>query len=352
MKISQLYTYPIKSLRGAALVTSEVTSHGFPYDRRFMVLKVMNDGVSTTFRNMTITYFPEMVLFTQELQLTKDDRSPGLVVVTHQAPDSKTQSQVKVPLIPDTADLDVIDVVLHNSPTKAHVMQREYNDWFSSRFGYDVILVYLGPHLRAVLGNLSPNASKPNRDTSASWLSTYTDHMPFLGNLKTESMDGITFADVAPYLIVTETSLEDVSSRLPEGEDMDITKFRPNIVLEGSEKAYEEDFWGELRISSLAHTPSEENPVHLELTQNCARCASLNWDYATGKVAPGASGTILKKLMKDRRVDKGTKYSPIFGRYGFLQSPLREGSITVGDTVEISKVNGARTTFNWPGLGN
>ncbi|MCJ1383742.1 hypothetical protein MMC17_006856 [Xylographa soralifera] len=352
MKISQLYTYPIKSLRGAALVSSQVTPHGFPYDRRFMVLKVLDDGASPTFRNMTITYFPEMVLFSQELRLPQDSSSAGVVVVTHIAPDSKLRTQIEIPLMPDTSHLEVIDVVLHNSPTKAHIMPRGYNEWFSSRFGYEVMLVYLGSHLRPVLGNLSPGACKLKNDTAASWLSTLTDHVPFLGSLQAENMDGITFADVAPYLIVTEKSLEDVSSRLPEGEDMDITKFRPNVVLAGSDKAYDEDFWGGLRISSIAHTLNEDNLVFMDLTQNCARCASLNWDYATGKAAPGESGTVLKKLMKDRRVDTGAKYSPIFGRYGFVQSPGREQSIAVGDIVEVSKINTARTTFEWPGLGN
>ncbi|MCJ1421966.1 hypothetical protein MMC32_008333, partial [Xylographa parallela] len=345
MKISQLYTYPIKSFRGAALVSSVVTPHGFPYDRRFMVLKVLNDGASPAFRNMTITYFPEMVLFSQDLRLAQGGSSAGTVVVSYLAPDSNTQTRIEIPLVPDTSYLEVIDVVLHNSPTKAHVMQREYNEWFSSRFGYEVMLVYLGSHLRPVLGNLSPNTSKLGNDTKTSWLSILTDHVPFLGSLQAEKLDGITFADVAPYLVVTEKSLEDVSSRLPEGEDMDITKFRPNIVLAGSENAYDEDFWGGLRISSIADTIDEDKPVLIDLTQNCARCASLNWDYATGKASPGESGTILKKLTKDRRVDKGTKYSPVFGRYGFLQSSIREHSIAVGDTVEVSQKNAERTTF-------
>ena len=318
-----------------------------------MVLKVLNDGVTTGFRNMTITYFPEMVLFSQELRLSTGDRSPGVVVVTHLAPATQIYTEVEIPLMPDTAQLQDIDVVLHNSPTKAHVMQNHYNEWFSSRFGYEVILVYLGSHLRPVLGNLSPTASKPQNDIGASWLSSFTDRLPFLGSLRGESMDGITFADVAPYLVVTEASLEDVSSRLPEGENMDITKFRPNIVLEGSEKAYDEDFWGGLRIGSNLNTQDEDASVNLELTQNCARCVSITWDYETGKVARGESGTILKKLMKDRRVDKGARYSPIFGRYGFLHSPIRQQSIAIGDNVEVSKINAERTTFGmsiglWP----
>ena len=311
-----------------------------------MVLKVLNDGSSLAFRNMTITYFPEMVLFSQEIRLPRDGNSAGVVVVTHFSPDSNVQTQIEIPLAPDTSNLEIIDVVLHNSPTKAHVMQYEYSDWFSSRLGYPVMLVYLGPYLRPVLGNLSPPASNLEKDTGASWLSALADRVPFLGSPQAENMSGITFADVAPYLVVTEKSLEDVSSRLPDGEDMDVTKFRPNIVLAGSEKAYDEDFWGGLRISSIVKTLGEDKPVSMDLTQNCARCASLNWDYKTGKAATGESGTILKKLMKDRRVDKGTKYSPIFGRYGFLQNSIGEQRIAIGDTVEVSKINAARTIFS------
>lgn len=47
-------------------------------------------------------------------------------------------------------------------------------------------------------------------------------------------------------------------------------------------------------------------------------------DYTTGApVAP--SRQPLKLLMRDRRVDPGMRYSPVFGRYGFLpgnDSPL------------------------------
>jgi hypothetical protein len=41
----------------------------------------------------------------------------------------------------------------------------------------------------------------------------------------------ITFADVAPYLVVTTTSLASASALLPDGEEMGIRKFRPNIIL-------------------------------------------------------------------------------------------------------------------------
>jgi len=47
--------------------------------------------------------------------------------------------------------------------------------------------------------------------------------------------------------------------------------------------------------------------------------------------------------MRDRRVDVGNKWSPIFGRYGF---PTQAGEVRVGDEVTISKRNGAHTVWS------
>lgn len=47
------------------------------------------------------------------------------------------------------------------------------------------------------------------------------------------------------------------------------------------------------------------------------RCLSTQVDYTTGaSVAPARQP--LKLLMRDRRVDSGVRYSPVFGRYGFI----------------------------------
>lgn len=46
---------------------------------------------------------------------------------------------------------------------------------------------------------------------------------------------------------------------------------------------------------------------------------------------------MLKKLNSNRRVDQGTKWSPVFGRYSFLAPDSNGQSITVGDEVVVSK---------------
>ena len=83
------------------------------------------------------------------------------------------------------------------------------------------------------------------------------------------------------------------------------------------------------------------------MTSNCGRCSSLNVDYDTGKQAEGELGTVLKKLQKDRRVDSGTRWSPIFGRYGFLEGE-KELEVKIGDEIKVSMRNAERSVWDWP----
>lgn len=287
--------------------------------------------------NMTITFYPELALFLQDI-----DIKSKTLRITYSPPDGETRG-LEMPLEPDVAVLDPIDVSLHQSPTQAFKMSDEINAWFSSCFGYPVILSYIGPNRRPVLGKISPNTVHKKSPANPSWLSSITANMPNMLASKPKDEEGIKFSDCAAYLVVTEKSVQDVSARLPGDTKMDVTKFRPNIVLSGSTKAYEEDYWGAITISSGSQ--GERQNSEILLTANCVRCVSLNVDYSTGQFAKGEEGTVLKKLMKDRRVDKGAKYSPIFGRYGFLESSAVGQTIAVGDEVTVSKVNQERTTF-------
>ncbi|KAL8852737.1 MAG: hypothetical protein Q9221_002367 [Calogaya cf. arnoldii] len=293
-----------------------------------------------------------MGLFTQEVHL-----SQGRFTVTYTAPRPIAGAEVEVqdddhatleiPLEPDIGALEEIDVSLHGSDVKAMKMGKAINDWFSSCFGWEVMLVYLPQgNTRQVLGNLAPNSvngennKKAGNANRSSWLSTITGYVPSIlqGNEAKEKNEGITFADCAPYLVVTQESIDDVTGRLVEGLQADVTKFRPNIVVEGAASAYEEDYWGAISI-----LPDPDHAMDIILTQNCIRCQSLDIDYTTGTFGKGEEGTVLKKLMRDRRVDEGKKYSPVFGRYGFLSNESnslgpRGGTVMIGDEVRTGLV--------------
>ena len=54
---------------------------------------------------------------------------------------------------------------------------------------------------------------------------------------------------------------------------------------------------------------------------------------------------MLKFLSSDRRVDKGAKWTPVFGRYSFLPTESEGDEIRVGDEVVVSRVNKEHTAF-------
>lgn len=329
---------------------------GFPHDRRFMLFKVAEG------KNMHVAEFPEMCLFTTSFAESENDL-PKTVIVTYtkehafDKPGAKVDSKtLEVDLTPDTEELQEVPITMHSSPCVGFDMGEEYDKWFSDRFGYEVKLLYIGNNKRKVLGNMPPSITGRQRDGlpettngGSSWLGSITSSASALVRSVTGTQEpeydgvdeGISFADVAPYLVISSKSWENAQARLPEGEVMDISKFRPNIIVEGADEPFEEDFWGELQIG--------EDGAKLVLTQNCARCNSLNIDYNTGKVGQGEAGKILKKLQSDRRVDPGAKWSPVFGRYAFLAKVPQEGKsaakINVGDEVEVLKRNSERTKF-------
>lgn len=336
---------------------------------------------------MHIGHRSEMCLFTTSLT---PEESPLSIRVEYalahvfDAPGVKVDRTVmNVPLAPELEGLDHFPVNMHFSPCTGYDMGEHYNLWFSERFGYSVKLLYIGANRRKVLGNLEPAPLSAPGDTSfalrcsiaivlvlimiASWMSPSTrgvlSNRPWvtifpaacLGGVfyapgrslvsgKPRSSDVLTFSDLAPLLVISSKSLDNVRNRLENPSTLDAARFRPNIVVSGAKDDFEEDFWSELCIGSA---------INLALTQNCARCSSLNVDYSTGKAAPGDAGKILKLLSRDRRVDPGTKWSPVFGRYGFLRPQSHDAdvpvTVRVGDVVKVVQRNTERTVMGKPG---
>ncbi|KAF1945765.1 hypothetical protein EJ02DRAFT_395488 [Clathrospora elynae] len=333
LRISEIYVYPIKSLRAVKVTEAVATRYGFQHDRSFMLLQKTADG----YKNMAVSNYPEMTQFLQEMD------NDTITVKYRAFGDAENSKTFTIPLKPDTEKLEPFDVTMHSSPTSAYKMSDKYNAWFSSCFGYDVILVYLGSNTRSVLfQNMQPLEPDPLTRFLKKYIPFANPYVEKVMGLHQNEQWKITFADCAPYLVCSQTSLEDVSSRLPEGVDMDITKFRPNIVLKGAFEPYQEDYWGKIKIN---------NKSEITLAHNCVRCKSINIDYETGKPGKGPSGEVLKNLQRDRRIDIGAKWSPVFGRYGFWDQKGGKEIVRVGDRVNVSKVNEGLTIWSWPGVG-
>ncbi|KAH8808856.1 hypothetical protein F5884DRAFT_793563 [Xylogone sp. PMI_703] len=332
MKISQLYIYPIKSLRGIPVSSATLTKVGFEQDRKYVLLRVEPDELKV----MMVSKETEMCLFNTAI---KDDK----IVVSYRPPKGSSQkapSDLEIPLKPDCRQLETVNVNMHQSPSVAYNMGEKCNAWFSSIFGYEVILANWGGNPRAVLG-MMPNRPSNQGPSTKSPLIKGIGKIPIIGPLLAGPEDEfIAFNDCGPFLVTTEESGVAVSKMLPSGIELDITKTRPNIVLSGSPAAWDEDSWGELKLGG----------AKMILTGNCARCVSLNVDYKTGKPGTGPTGNVLKLLMKDRRIDPGSKWSPIFGRYGFLPTGDEGKQLKVGDEAVVLNRLKEKNVYYWPGI--
>jgi uncharacterized protein YcbX len=307
-----------------------LTREGFTYDRKFILLRDL-EKTPREFRHLSITKCSALCLFHTSIRgpiLTVSYRPPGAT--------EDAGMHLDIPLEPsDFRKLEKVSVRLHSSPTVAYDLGQRYNQWFSDILGFPVVLAYWGENPRKVLGNL-PGKPTNVSPKPRSFMSRALKQIPVIGPALVSDDWVIAFNDVAPFLVITEESAAEVTTRLPDGVEVDITKFRANIILKNSPSAYDEDFWGELIFG---------DDKKIMLTGNCGRCTSLNIDYNTGESGTGRDGMMLKLLSKDRRVDEGYKYSPVFGRYGFASVKSEGKVLTVGDEVVVSKRNAERTRF-------
>ncbi|KAF5667250.1 MOSC domain-containing protein [Fusarium heterosporum] len=329
LQITRLYVYPVKGIRGCATTKARISPYGFEGDRTFSLQKVRrNNGSEISYETMLIGYDLKLALFTSSI-----DYDNGRVTIKWTG--GQTDDSIHFPLKPSIDGRETIEASLHMSKAKAYDMGDELSKWFSDRLEQDVRLVYIGNQSRDVLGSLAPHS--PEALKKAPLIQQIKNTIPIFH----KAPEKIAFNDLAHYLVVTEESNDEVSSRLDDGLSMDITKFRPNIVVRGASKPFAEDFWGQLTF---------DGGVQMDLTSNCFRCQSITVDYETGKAATDDSGKVWKKLNKDRRVDKGAKYSPVFGRYGFCHGGDISKFLAVGQRLDVTRINDQRTTFDWPHL--
>lgn len=315
-----------------------IGKYGAVGDRTFSLQKVHRDEKTgeERYETMLAGYYLQLLLF--QASIDHDNGQSPEVVVTWRgrgtevdtAKDVKTADEIRFPLCPSTEGRKQFETSLHASKAMVFEMDGKLSSWFSDRLGFKVLLVYIGDGSRPVLGSMAPNSK------SGLTRSRLTRRVQSLIPGLAHPPESLVFNDIAHYLVVTEESNDQVTSRLDGGCTMDVTKFRPNIVVRGASGAFVEDYWGELTF---------DGDIQMPLTANCYRCQSITADYDTGKTATDDRGMAWKKLNKDRRVDKGAKYSPVFGRYGFCFGSSLGKKIRVGQRAKVTYINKDRTTF-------
>ncbi len=223
LRISQLFIYPIKSLRGISLSSSMVTDRGLQYDRRWMLVDENNSF-------LTLREYPKMTLL--KVELKKD----GLRIQSLE----NIGSDLNIPFHAVEDDLE--RVTIWNATVEAKRVGKEADKWFSEMIGGHCKLVFM------------PESSMRPVDTT----SGYAPKEKFTS-----------FADAYPFLMLGEASIDDLNSRMKMPQS--INRFRPNIVFSGGDP-YQEDMIEDFTIGDIQFTGLE----------NCARCPIPTIDPETG----------------------------------------------------------------------
>ncbi|VDD91349.1 unnamed protein product [Enterobius vermicularis] len=129
------------------------------------------------------------------------------------------------------------------------------------------------------------------------------------------------FIQQCPYLAICESTVNDLNSRLSSEDKVDMRSFRPGIEIRGP-KPYDEDVWGELKITDVTFT----------CYRPCTRCVITTIDPDTG--IRRQNNQPLKLLREYRKVPE--KLHKIYGdspAFGVYMGVTNKGTIRVGDPV-------------------
>jgi uncharacterized protein YcbX len=217
--VTDLFRYPVKSLRGDILRHATIGPRGIDGDRRWMIVDV--DG-----RFITRRETPDMALFTVQ---SDGDR----LLIDHPQQGSHHVAR------PDR-DASVIDARIWGDTVRVRLTGSATDAYLSQAFGRPVRLVYQGD-----------------------------EGVRLIDQAFAAPGDHVSLSDGYPLLIVNQASLAALNAELTV--PVPITRFRPNIVVRGA-AAWAEDHWRRIRIGE----------VTFRIAKPCSRCIVTTQQPETG----------------------------------------------------------------------
>jgi len=295
-RVEKLFIYPVKSL--ANIMVDQIyagvngPSKGELVDRQFMV-------VDKKGKMITARKYPYMSLIVPTV-------SDGKLLLTYPG---MNDIEVDIMNVSSNLSLKVCDV--WGEECKGVDLGNLVGEWLS-----DVILQDPEGGLRLVF-HKDDTSSRPDKE--------YNEYLTPLE----KAGDKPLYADGYPFLLLSAPSIKGLNKVLEdEGVDLEVeeTRFRPNIFIDGEFEAFAEDKWTYVKIGECV----------FRNVKLCTRCVYTTVDPETGE--KDTRGEPLKTLRKfrtslDKEERKAYGTSPFFGVNLGLEIV---GTINIGDKVMVS----------------
>lgn len=263
ISLSELHIYPVKSLGGISLNESEVSDRGLKFDRRWMI-------VDSDEKFLTQRTHPKMALLKTKISHNK-------LILSHK---TEEVAPLVVPIKTRLTETTIANV--WDDLVTAFLVGKYADEWLSEVLDQKCRLVFM------------PDETQRFVDRSYA-----------------SQNEIVSFADAYPFLLIGQSSLDDLNSRLKE--KLPMNRFRPNFVFSGGEP-YEEDTWKRFKIGEII----------FEAVKPCSRCTTTTIDQESGE----KSDEPLKTLASYRTVNNKV----IFGMNLIHEGT---GTIRVGDAIEV-----------------
>lgn len=238
LRLTALYRYPVKSLRGERFDALEVGARGLLFDRHWMVVDAQGRFL-TQRQQARMSLIGAHVGEHGDLRLT----AGGM-------------PEIRV----SAGDAGRLGVVVWGDSVEAVAVSRAADAWLSGFLGLDCRLVEFPAEVRR---QVDPVYAAPH--------------------------DQVGFADGFPFLLISQASLDDLNARLEEPVPM--LRFRPNLVVSGC-APYAEDGWRRIRIGGLT----------FRVAKPCSRCIIPTIDPQTARRGSEPLRTLMSYRRRDNKV--------------------------------------------------
>jgi uncharacterized protein YcbX len=267
LQLSEIWIYPIKSLGGISLKEAKITDRGLEHDRRWLL--VDENGLFLSQRECS-----ELALFQPEI-------NGNSLIITHRIKQEVVHISLNQTFSKATSKTNV---KVWDDTIEAHEVDEEISNWFSKMLDCSVRLVYMPEESHR---KVEPDFSKTGNEINS-------------------------FSDGFPFLLIGQSSLDDLNSRLKQAVSMN--RFRPNFVFVNGD-AYEEEAWDEFKIGQVTFYG----------VKPCGRCVITTIDQELG-VKSGKDP--LFTLSKYKKIGDRV----IFGQ-NLISTQL--GEVRIGDEIII-----------------